>query len=247
MPPIIQPTPPEQTQVPAIYPMGRIVSPDPRDYTYRARALQPRAIGAPVRRRPHRYFLPPARTDWRDQGVEQSCTEHALTNKLCGHPVPRHLSELPWKQHALYHRAQQLDEWPGEEPLYYGSSGRAICRAAREWGLVTEWWNAFNVDEVLDLLLADNADWNTTGPVIIGTNWYEGMLSTVDGYVKPTGRVIGGHETCLLGANMKSETFYGINSWLTMRLFRIRFEDFRRLLEQEDGDAIFPVEAPRVR
>jgi hypothetical protein len=46
---------------------------------------------------------------------------------------------------------------------------------------------------------------------------------------------------------MGSETLYGINSWLTMRLFRIRFSDFYRLLEKEDGDAIFPVEAPRTR
>ncbi len=102
MPPLVQPTPPEQTPVPAGKPMGRIHSPDARDFTFRARTLQPLAIGAPVRRRKHRYFLPPANGDWRSQGNEQSCTEHALTNKLCGWPNPRHLTDLPWQQHQLY-------------------------------------------------------------------------------------------------------------------------------------------------
>lgn len=244
MPAIILPDPPPQTTVPGNYPMGRLLSPDARDHQYRASSMQPRALGEPVRRRKQRYFLPPAKGNWRDQGTEQSCTEHALTNKLCGWPMPRPLREIPWQHHALYRRAQQIDEWPGEEPRYYGTSARAVCRAAREFGLITEWWNAFTVDEVLDLLLADNADWNTCGPVMIGVNWYEGMMSTVDGYVVPGGRIVGGHEVLFLGANLNTETFYGINSWLTMRLFRIRFKHFERLL-RENGDAVFPVEAPR--
>jgi hypothetical protein len=145
--------------------------------------------------------------------------------------------------------AQRMDEWPGEEPAYFGTSGRAICRAAREMGMISSWWNAFTVDEVLDLLLADDTDWRHFGPVIIGTNWYSSMYELQDDktlIVSPTARVDGGHETCLIGANTNSETFYAINSWDDMRLFRLSFKTFERLLN-EDGDAIFPVEVPRVR
>jgi hypothetical protein len=228
--------------------MGRVFAPDSRDNLFRAGVMQPRRLGAPVVRRKHRYFLPPAKGQWRDQGDEQSCTEHALTNKLCGWPNPRPLRSLPWQQHQLYREAQKIDEWPGEEPAYYGTSGRAICRAAREHGLISEWWNAYTVDEVLDLLLGDTSDWAHAGPVIIGTNWYDSMFERQSDNtlaITPNARVAGGHETCLLGANLRLEMLYGINSWASMRLFRMSFAVFRRLL-QEDGDAIFPVEVPRI-
>jgi hypothetical protein len=244
MPPLILPTPPPQSIVPEHFPMGRLLAVDERDRDYRAREMQAAAIGTPVRRRKQRYFLGPAHRDWRSQGRVSSCTEHALTNKLCGHPIPRPLREIPWQQHELYYEAQKVDEWPGES--YEGTSGRAICRAARDRGLVSAWWNAFTVDEVLDLLLADNADWPHTGPVIIGVNWYTDMLDLDEhGFVRVGGHVVGGHEVCLIGANQTTETLFGINSWDSMRLFRLSFADFRRLLEQEDGDAIFPVEVPR--
>jgi hypothetical protein len=243
MPPLVLPTPPPQTPTPR--PMGRLFAPDNRDGLFRARSMQPRAMGVPIIRRQYRSFFPPRPGDWRSQGEEQSCTEHALTNKLCGWPMPRRIGTLPWQQHALYRLAQTMDEWPGSEPDYYGTSGRAVCRAARQFGLIDEWWNAFTVDEVLDLLLADSTDWRHYGPVIIGTNWYEGMMTQdAKGFVEPSGRVIGGHETCLIGANLRTETLYGIGSWEEQRLFRLRFETFRRLMN-EDGDAIFPVEAAR--
>jgi hypothetical protein len=115
----------------------------------------------------------------------------------------------------------------------------------RDYGVIDEWWNAFTVDEVRELLLLDSSDWRVCGPVVVGTNWYSGMTVLDEkGYVKPTGSVIGGHAWLLTGASDKSETFYAINSWVSMRLFRIRYEDFRRLLEKEDGDATFAREVP---
>jgi hypothetical protein len=248
MPPLVLPSPPDQTALPPDMPMGRVFAPDTRDGLFRARSMQPAALGVPVVRRQFRAFFPPRATDWRSQGDQQSCTEHALTNKLCGWPMPRRIATLPWQQHELYRLAQTMDEWPGSEPRYYGTSGRAICRAAREKGVVDERWNAFTVDEVLDLLLADSTDWRHYGPVLIGTNWYASMSRADDkGFLEiaPVGRVLGGHETCLIGANMRSETLYGISSWTHMRLFRLRFATFERLL-REDGDAIFPVETARL-
>jgi hypothetical protein len=131
-------------------------------------------------------------------------------------------------------------------PFYEGSSGRAACRSLRELGLITEWWNATTVDELRALLLADTTDWAVAGPVTIGTNWYDSMFSLEDRYLQigPRARMIGGHQTCLIGANDNSETFYGINSWPDMRLYRIRYPLMRRLLEAEDGDAQFMVEVP---
>ena len=245
MPPLVLPTPPPQTPLPPHMPMGRIFAPDRRDGLFRARSMQPAALGVPVVRRNYRAFFPPRAADWRSQGSVSSCTEHALTNKLCGWPMPRKIGTLPWQQHALYRLAQTMDEWPGED--YEGTSGRGVCRAARQFGLISEWWNAFTVDEVLDLLLADSTNWQAYGPVIIGTNWYSSMdRPNAKGLLEitPNARVLGGHETCLIGANLRTETLYAVNSWDHMKLFRLSFETFRRLLA-EDGDAIFPVETAR--
>lgn len=250
MPPIPQPGPVPQTVVPHDRPMGRILTPDPRDANYRARERLRGAVGKPtITRRRSRYFLPPKLKDWRDQGPkEQSCTEHAAVHRMTGWPNPRPIESLTFAQHSVYHDAQKRDGWPGEEPAYYGTSERAVCEVLRDLGYVTEWWNAFTVDEVLDLILHDTTDWSVCGPVCIGVNWYEGMQERdAQGYVHPTGRVVGGHEVLLNGANMGTETLHGVNSWADMRLFRIRFEDFRRLLEREDGDAIFFREVPYKR
>lgn len=250
MPPLIHYSPPPQTEVPAAFPMGRLESHDPRDFAYRVRAVQPLRLGA-FKLRKHRIFLPAAPPlRWRPQIGRGSCTEEAGVNKLCGWPHPRPLAALPFDHYAAYERAQELDEWPGSEkvaPFYEGSSGRAICRVFRELGLISAWWNAFAVDELRQLLLADTTDWSAAGPVTIGTNWYDSMfVKDEHGYlgVPPRARLVGGHQTLLIGANDNSETFYGINSWESMRLFRLRYETMRRLLEQEAGDAQFFVEVP---
>jgi hypothetical protein len=231
--------------------MGRLLAPDDRDQLFRARQMQTRRMGEAPKLRKHRIFLPAAPPfRWRDQGSRSSCTEHAAANKLCGWPNPRPLASLPFAQHKLYERAQELDEWPGSEtvaPFYEGSSGRAVCRAMRELGLITEWWNAFTVDELRRLILADTTDWATAGPVTMGINWYDSMFTTdAKGFVTigARARVSGGHQICIIGANDNSETFYLINSWVTMRLFRMSYATARRLLEREDGDAQFFVEVP---
>lgn len=260
MPPLILPTPPPQTQVPDAFPMGRIHAPDGRDEMFRAMIAQTVRAGPLVVLRKHRIFLP-AGPDlrWRPQIGRGSCTEEAGTNRVCGWPNPRTLADLPYEHYKLYERAQVLDEWPGGEtdearrdggPYYEGSSGRAICRALRELGLITEWWNAKEVDELRQLILADTTDWSAAGPVTIGTNWYDSMFNLGDdGYARitPRAKLVGGHQTCVIGANDNRETFYLVNSWPTQRLFRLTYETMRRLLEKEDGDAQFFVEVPNPR
>jgi hypothetical protein len=250
MPPLRFDDLPPQTPLPPDRPMGRIFSPDDRDHAYRARALQPLRAG-PVKLRKHRIFLPAAPPlRWRPQGNRSSCTEEAGTNRMTGWPNPRKLSDLPYSHYALYARNQELDEWPGSEvlaPYYEGSSGRACCRSLRELGLITEWWNAFTVDEIRNLLLADTTDWAVAGPVTIGTNWYDSMFSRdANGYlhIAAGAKVAGGHQTVLIGANDGRETFYGLNSWPDLRLFRLTYETARRLIEKEDGDGQFMVEVP---
>jgi hypothetical protein len=250
VPPIILPTPPPQTPLPPSRPMGRILAPDGRDMLFRSAEMQRQRLGTITLRR-HRIFLPatpPLR--WRPQLLRSSCTEEAGTSRMCGWPNPRRLSDLPYAHYGLYERAQELDEWPGSEkeaPYYEGSSGRGVCRALREMGLITEWHNAFTVDDLRMLLLADTTDWTTAGPVTVGTNWYDSMFLLRDKYLEitPRAKVVGGHQTCYIGANDNSETFYLINSWEDMRLCRIRYETVRRLLEREDGDAQFFVEVPQ--
>lgn len=259
MPAIQEPGPPPQTEMPSGIRMGRIRSDDPRDHNYRIgdilRRLQE---AAPVAYRNYRYFLPasgPRR--WRDQGNVSSCTEHALTHRLTGWPLPRTLESLPWQQHELYHLAQGMDEWAGGEqppakgpndPYYEGTSGRAICRAARGLGVLAEWWNAFTVREVYDLLLQDTADYTRCGPVLVGTDWDESMfVPDAEGFIRPNGRAVGGHMYLCIGAHRPKGIFYFLNSWTSMKHFKMREADFMTLLEQRGGEAEFPVEVPWVR
>ena len=80
------------------------------------------------------------------------------------------------------------------------------------------------------------------GPVIVGTNWYEGMDTLRDGFVSAVGSVRGGHEWVVLGWQQGFLT--GLNSWgpeWGLRgTFHIRTTDMDQLLH-EHGDVTVPV------
>lgn len=150
----------------------------------------------------------------------------------------------------LYHEAQKVDEWPGEN--YEGTSVRAAMDILRKVGHRKKWWRFF-LNPNLDYGIAANR-WAThvdemrtaisEGKAItIGVNWY----SNFDHPVKignqnwigqgDLGRIRGGHCVCLYGASDKLQAFRMVNNWGTAYpLVLLPYEVMQRLLNEE-GEA----------
>lgn len=193
---------------------------------------------------PIRVLLPvdkPRRSyTWRcgivlDQGYEGACTGFSVTHEAAARPkvVTGLTNEIARK---VYKRAQQIDEWPGED--YEGSSVLAAMKAGKEMGWYSEYRWAFSE---VDLALAVGYK----GPAVLGINWYEGMCyPDKDGIIRPTGELLGGHAILCNGYNVKKGMYRLHNSWgwdwgINGACF-ISKEDLAMLLS-EQGEACIPV------
>ena len=184
--------------------------------------------------------LAPRSYDWGltlrlDQGSEGACTGFAVTHEAAAEPVPvPGLTETDAL--AIYRRARELDEWPGE--AYSGSSVLAAVKAGVERGWYSEYRWAFGLD---DLILA--VGWN--GPAVLGIPWYDGM-SRVDNlaHIHVEGAVAGGHAILTDAVDIEGRRFKLVNSWGAdwgwHGICWIGFDDLDRLLH-EQGEAAIPV------
>lgn len=172
---------------------------------------------------------------WLDQGVEGACTGFSVAHEAAAKPVTVQGISYSTAM-AIYRRAREIDEWPGED--YDGSSVLAAIKAGKERGWFTEYRWAFGID---DLRMAIGHK----GPAVLGINWYEGMHDTdADGFIRPTGALSGGHAILCNGYNARSDVFRLHNSW--GKGWGIRGEcfiagsDLARLLK-EQGEACIPI------
>lgn len=161
---------------------ARLARPDPRD---RGFALAPpRALAAQT-----------ASRHWAagfvfDQGATSECVAYSTIGWLRCAPV-RNDPGFTFSQ--FYRECQDHDPWPGND--YAGTSVRAAFKLLKAKGFVSEYRWAFDVGTVVDHLL-------TRGPVVLGTAWTAGMAHPdAKGFVRPTGRPLGGHAYLAVGAN----------------------------------------------
>lgn len=186
-------------------PLGRHVSHDPRNRSFRASTL-PRSVDAP---RTQPWW---ARHVYAQKG--SSCTAQAASGLLATSPNRTKLPkanlkayDTEAKRHALYLDAQKVDPWEGGETTYYGSSGDAPLKVMRDRGQIAEWRWLFGVAEVQEHL-------RFKGPVSTGTEWKEAMDKPAsDGTVSIAGDTRGGHQWVLLYDDVKDRRFLGLNSW----------------------------------
>lgn len=141
--------------------------------------------------------------------------------------------------HWFYYRAKEFD---GEAGAENGSCMRSGALALRLKGRINAFAFAKNIWEIIAWI-------QSKGPLLIGTNWYEGMFDPDKaGYVKPTGLLAGGHAYLLTGFKPLTLTFTFANSWGAQwglkGMFKMRLWDFARLLS-EDGEAVAAVELPK--
>lgn len=198
---------------------GRLPSTDPRDRQYPLRAMivavaQPRSKHWPLFRVPL------------DQGNEGACVGFGWTHWLLAAPISIRNTNPAWSARAMYKAAQEVDEWPGSD--YEGTSVRAGAKVLQAEGRIAEYRWAEDLQTTTDYI-------RSTGPVVIGVDWHEGMMDAdVDGLIRVTGRRTGGHCVCLVGANEDQAMAYGINSWGPgwgrRGRFKIPYEDLEKLV-----------------
>jgi hypothetical protein len=168
---------------------------DPRSRNYPARAL------VKTRRRQTKL--------WRcgvtlDQGANGSCVGFAWSAEAAAEPVVV-AGITDDSAYALYRRAQELDEWEGDD--YEGTSVLAGAKAAMEQGWLTEYRWAFGED---DLALAIGY----LGPAVIGIPWYSRMSTpNRQGRISTGGYYAGGHAILVTGYSSPTMSYLLHNSW----------------------------------
>lgn len=150
------------------------------DERSRGYAVSHRADYAETRPRSYTWSVGPTL----DQGQEGACVGFAHAHRNAARPTKLEASEQIAR--SIYRRAQQIDEWPGEEPTYSGTSILAGTKASQEMGYVDSYWWAFTLEEFLRGM--------NRQPCVAGLTWYWGMVNPgADGRISPTGEVYGRH------------------------------------------------------
>jgi hypothetical protein len=194
--------------------------------------------------------VPERTTPWKlgpilDQGQTSQCTRYALAARRGARPIytPAPLEDVTY---AYYDWAINNDEFPGEDPEG-GTSMRAMCQAGRQFGILSNFYNAADVLTVVRYI-------TRFGPLPVGTEWDESMFTPdTQGFVAPIGAVAGGHaylcwwhERANPDVEMSpDDVLHFQNSWgdwAQRGLFKMRLGDFRTLLEERGGEAYEPVE-----
>lgn len=140
-----------------------------------------------------------------DQGSEGACVGFSWTHELIATPKRVILVSGRDRARQLYKRAQQLDQWEGEQ--YSGTSVLAGAKAVLEGGWITSYRWAFTYDDVLRAVAYE-------GPVVLGIDWYEGMYNPgSNGYLSVTGQVVGGHAILCSAVHLAHKRVVLHNSW----------------------------------
>jgi len=223
--------------------LGRLPAKDPRNSAFALPRLAPQA-GRKVWGFPGTVL---------NQGATGTCVAHAAAHFIHCSPRP-HRAFLDAFQ--LYRETVLLDEYPGNDSeaydpnnshLQYGSSGTGGAKALHKRGLISGYLWADTLENAIQWILQ-------RGPVMVGSNWYDGMFSpSPEGYVKISGSVAGGHEYLVRGVSTKRGVAWAVNSWgptwsprisgrsLPSGHFLIPFEVLERLF-REGGDIVSPLE-----
>lgn len=151
-------------------------------------------------------FLLPAKTSprisryWNDRWISADqkqtphCVAFAFGHWLACSPLRKYVDP-----HGLYDGCKLIDGAPGD-----GTYVRAGAEILRKGGWITKYSWARSLKSLVYTVLE-------MGPVVVGTDWYEGM--DAGGLMQLTGSNLGGHAYLIVGANQRKRLFKIKNSW----------------------------------
>ena len=106
---------------------------------------------------------------------------------------------------VIYQNAQKLDEWLGEN--YDGTSVRAGVKYLQNVKKVSSYYWGYDLNTLINTVL-------NIGPVVVGTNWYNGMFyPDKKGLIRLSGGLAGGHAYVINGVDKTKKLFRLKNSW----------------------------------
>jgi hypothetical protein len=221
------------------YAGGRNLSHDPKSREFRADVSQVRPR---LRRVVHRHYGPVL-----DQLKLGSCTGNSGAQTLNSEPIHVPGEDVHDEDYAveLYSEATRVDPWAGSYPPDdTGSSGLAVGKVLVARGDIDRYEWGFGIDDTLRLATLDT--------ISIGSEWTEGMFDPDrNGFIRPTGATVGGHQWTLRGIDWREEWGLILNSWgldwggwvedgllVYPGHAKIRFEDLEELVVARQGDVI---------
>lgn len=186
-----------------------------------------------------------------NQGDVGSCEGHTAANWLnCDIAVKnrRRTSVRPFKSDRLlndadavklYSKATEMDE-DGTDTVYppddTGTSALGIARSMQFYNAIDSYQWTFSWQHFLAAIQSQ--------PVMLGTNWYEGMFyPDTRGHVEISGPLYGGHAYLARGVDHTRQRVLCRNQWGSRwgirGEFYLRFSTLQRLLN-EQGDVLVP-------
>jgi hypothetical protein len=164
-----------------------------------------------------------------NQGSTSQCVGYSWSQFLSTQPFSN-VDKPTITPEEIYRKSQEIDEWPGQEPDYYGTSIRAGARILKDLDLISSYIWGYSVEEAAKFV-AEN------GPIVVGSRWYNGMSNTdQNGFARPILAYEGGHAWLIYGVDCQWETFFCVNSWGTSYgrngRFFIKFKDLEKLIDQ---------------
>lgn len=224
-------------------PLGRIQLHDPRSRDYAFRSA----------RTPSTSVIHSFRAPHVDQFYLSACVGFSGANFLncvVAQRSRKRFNEVNMRQRNLYlgndqgivnySAATKNDEFPGQYPPDdNGSSALGLMKWWKSRGIITRYDWAFGFDAFLQALEIQ--------PLLVGTNWYESMMTPNDlGIAMIGGKSVGGHEYLATGFRrvaldhvlLKFENSWG-DTWGHKGSFYMLNGTFRTLLD-EGGDVAIP-------
>lgn len=159
---------------------GRMPHQDPKSLAYRVED-HPKAVAAPTPRS-YTWGLPVGQM--LNQLNTPRCVGFSCAHEIAARPAVRAVTSATGD--GLYLMAQSIDREEGRV-WDEGASILAGAKALQRWGRLKEYRWATSVEELA-------LGVSRIGPAILGLDWFGGMMEPdADGYIWPTGSVVGGH------------------------------------------------------